>query len=276
MLGNNKKNCFSSTLAVILGICAVPSISMASGTDGTDLLSPLVGKGVHDLVVLHDYGFATHKDMAELAEGAIISYSTDENATFPMYTGENTGAVAQDRFSGVAWTPAFIGNQEILDAMDAMALTVNDLLPTVDLMGEEEGVFVNYTFDTPTAYFAQNVDDATSLTGANIQWLNAGKIAEWAKYGVDYGGIPKRVEAKASYGYQPFMMGEEEGVFVQYEAAPSTADYVAFAMSAVKDGDFNVQGYQAGMTLMGEEEGVFVGYQNGQVAAFDAVAIAMN
>ena len=43
-----------------------------------------------------------------------------------------------------------------------------------------------------------------------------------------------------------------------------------------KDGDFNVQGYQAGMTLVGEEEGVFVGYQNRPVTAFEAVAIAMN
>lgn len=276
MLGIKKKNCFSSTLAVVLGICAVPSISVASGADGTDLLSPLVGESVHDLVVLRDYGFAIHKDTAELAKGAVVSYSADESATFPMYASENIDAVVQDRFYGVAWTPAFVGNQEMQDALDAMVLTGNDLLPTVDLMGEEEGVFVNYTLDTPTAYFAQNVDDATGLTGANIQWLNAGMVAEWAKNGVDYGEISKRAEAKASYEYQPFMTGEEEGVFVQYEAAPSTADYVAFAMSAVKDGDFNVQGYQAGMTLVGEEEGVFVGYQNRPVTAFEAVAIAMN
>jgi hypothetical protein len=276
MSGIKKKNFFRSTVAAVLGICAVPSISVASGADGTDLLLSLVGKGAHDSVVLRDYGFATHKDMAEAVEVAVVSYSADENVTFSVYASENMGAVVQDGFSGVAWTAAFVGDQEKRDALGAMLLPVSSQLPTMDLMGEEEGVFVNYNFDTPTAYFAQNVDDATGLTGANIHWLNAGVIAQWAKNGVDYGGISERVEAKTSYEYQPFMMGEEEGVFVQYEAAPSTADYVEIAMSAVEGDDFNVQAYQAGMTLMGEEEGVFVGYQKGPVTAFDAVAIAMN
>jgi len=276
MSGIEKKNFFRSTVAAVLGICAVPSISVASGADSTDLLSSLVGKGVHDLVVLRDYDFAVSKEIAELAEVAVVGYSADENVTFLVYASENVSAVVQDGFLGVAWTAAFVGVQEKRDALGAMVLPVSSQLPTMGLMGEEEGVFVNYNFDNPMAYFAQNVGDVTGLAEANTQLSNAGMIAEWAKNGVNYGGISEVIEVGASYEYQPFMMGEEEGVFVQYEASPPTTDYVVFATSAINDGDLNVQAYQADMTLMGEEEGVFVGYQKGPVTAFDAVAIAMN